>query len=299
MFPSVLEQQHSQAGPQSLDIWQPTCPFGYWGTEEVGTATPRWKEGPLLPPAWHQLWAPRHAVLLGSLRYQGCCAAGEPHVPRDAVLLGEPQVPRDAVLLGSLRYPGMLCCYGTGELLVLWNAAQLVASKHHLPIKHPPPLPCQAAASPGCITDPWATSSQMRSCSSLWVAEKSKQHPCLHPDCVWCWLWPHSPQPINRQASSQLQHTAMQWVRDASFPAQPRAAHGAHGCGRAVAGTLSRRLFLLGKHQPWGSSRGARVLADGEGAQTAIAAADGYHLAPESWHCTACRVGPTAPLMVG
>lgn len=62
------------------------------------------------------------------------------------------------------RYPGMLCCQGTGKPLVLWGAGQLVAMEHHLPAKHPP---CQAAASSGCITKLWTMSSQVRGFSPL------------------------------------------------------------------------------------------------------------------------------------
>lgn len=112
---------------------------------------------------------------------------------------------------GSPRYPGMLCCHGTGEPLVLWDATQLVARDHQLPAKHPPSLrtirvrllflqaaslscgPQAARQEAAVLPPPLAQSS---------IAGNSRQHPCLRPDSVGCWLWPHSPQLSNRQGPS-------------------------------------------------------------------------------------------------
>lgn len=124
------------------------------------------------------------------------------------------------------------------------------------------------------------------------------------PACTWT-VWgagygPIVPSPATDRAPpapSQLQSTAKQQVADALLPAEPRAAYNACGrrqdCGRD---TGQEALFpISSKETPaLRQAAGEPSLANGEGAQTAIGAADGCCVALRSQHCTTCSIGPTA-----
>lgn len=77
-------------------------------------------------------------------------------------------------------------------------------------------------------------------------------------------------------------------LQSSELPVVPRAA------GRTVAGTLGRRLCLLQGTPALRQTAGK--LSPTEGAQMAIAVADGSHLALGRWHCVIRRVRPTAHL---
>lgn len=124
------------------------------------------------------------------------------------------------------------------------------------------------------------------------------------PACTWtvggAGYGPIVPSPATDRAPpapSQLQSTAKQQVADAFLPAEPRAAYNACGCRQDCGRDTGQEApFLISSKETPAlrQAAGEPSLADGEGAQTAIGAADGCRVALRSQHCITCSIGPTA-----